>query len=258
MQLSELLSLHLELSGLLQEKRDEFLAKQFGPKLVDQAKKDHAFKGEPTPEEVVNALKKADPTDGKHLQFVIRMFLKGQFKLEDVNRIRGELEKFEKFRSKLQNKDLNSYKTLNDLYDALEQFEEKDALSGKQLAKLKKSDAEKVIDTPGFIAIKPHSEDAAKFYGAGTKWCTAGENDNMFQHYYDQGHIYILIAKINGKDRKFQLHYESGQFMDERDQEVSKKDISELSKLDGYTKFLNLMIKKHYEPAIKALEGEDL
>jgi hypothetical protein len=68
----------------------------------------------------------------------------------------------------------------------------------------------------------------------------------MFDQYNEGGKLYIIIAKQGGKDRKFQLHVEHDQFMDERDQAVSKADIKFLSSFDEYTKFLNMMIKKHY------------
>jgi hypothetical protein len=68
----------------------------------------------------------------------------------------------------------------------------------------------------------------------------------MFNHYHDQGDLIIIIAKIGEKIRKWQLHYESNQFMDERDQEISQADIKLLSKIPEYTEFLNTLIKKHY------------
>jgi hypothetical protein len=46
--------------------------------------------------------------------------------------------------------------------------------------------------------------------------------------------------------RKFMYGFEQGQFMDETNQEIKQVDIEMLSKLPGYTEFLNQQIKKHY------------
>jgi len=232
--------------GLLSEDREEFLQTKFGDALQDRAKED--VSRDLSAAEVITALKKADPTDGKHLQFIVRMYLKKQFKLEDVQRLKTDITKFEKFKSKIANKDLNSYKTLKELYAVIEPFGEKDEpISAKQAAKqIKTSGAEKIIDEPGFTVVRLKDEEAAKFYGKGTRWCTAGEENNMFNTYNEQGDIYVIIAKIDGKERKFQFHYESKQVMDETDSEISSDDIKKLSKIPGYNKFLNMMIKKHY------------
>ena len=229
------------------ENKEEFIANQFKDKLTKAANEDSSYKGENTPLGVVRELSKIDPTRGKHLQFIVKMYLAKQFKLEDTDKIKSELEKFEKFKPRIANKDLNSYKNLDALYDVTEQFTDADApVSGKAQAKEQKSGAKKLIDTPNFKVIIPTTEEAAKFYGANTKWCTAADTNCQFENYAKDGEIYIIIAKMGGKDRKFQLHYESDQFMNERDTEVDKKDIAALSEFPEYTKFLNLLIKKHY------------
>jgi hypothetical protein len=253
MKLFELLSASITLL----ESRIDYTAKQYNQKLLDRAKEDPSYNGEADSLEIVKELVKADPENGKNIQFIVRMYLKGLFKMEDCKRLHDDIEKFLKFKSKMEVKDLNAYKTLNDFYDAIEKFSDKDEpVSGKEAARQIKKDAVKVFDEPGFLVLHPKTKDAACFYGSGTKWCTAARENNQFNYYSNQGDLYILIVDLGGKQRKFQLHYESDQFMDERDQEVSKADIAELSKLPAYTDFLNFLIKKHYEPAILALKGE--
>ena len=79
-----------------------------------------------------------------------------------------------------------------------------------------------VMDTPNFKVIIPKTEESACLYGTGTKWCTTAEKDNKFDSYNKQGDLYIILTKIDGKDRKFQFHYESDSFMDERNQELPR------------------------------------
>jgi hypothetical protein len=77
-------------------------------------------------------------------------------------------------------------------------------------------------------------------------FCTAS-TDN-FEHYSGQGAFYDVI--LNDGDPKsmrvFQFQYESNQFVDESDSNVSQTDIDHLSQYPGYTKFLNMLIKEHY------------
>jgi hypothetical protein len=235
-------------SAILAEDKVEFLEKTSGKKLQDRALEDTGR--EMSANDVLKELLKADPTKKQDFMvYISNMYLKKQFKLEDVTRIKKELETFQKVKSKLTNKDISSYKTLDQLYDALEPFadaSENDLKSNKALVKDAKSGAKYIINEPDFKVLVPKTKEAACFYGANTKWCTAADENNMFDHYNEGGNLYIIIAKDNGKDRKFQLHVEHDQFMDERDKEVSKADIKFLSSFDGYTKFLNMMIKKHY------------
>ena len=74
------------------------------------------------------------------------------------------------------------------------------------------------------LVIVPKTEAAAKWFGKGTKWCTAADKDNMFDYYNKRGLLYIVFW--NGK--KYQLHFESMQFMDERDQKIEHSLLIEL------------------------------
>jgi hypothetical protein len=199
-----------------------------------------------TAEKTLSALKQMDPTtSSKYLHFLVNMYIKKQFKLEDGPQLKKDLDLFDKVKSKITgNADILKFKTLDDLYNAIEPFFGKEqAVSGKQQKKLTKSEAEYIVNTPTFKVLVPKTHAAACLYGANTKWCTASADDPaVFQRYHDQGHIYIIIAG----NKKFQLHFESGQFMNERDQELKPAEIKYLSAYPEYSKFLNSLISKHY------------
>jgi hypothetical protein len=57
-------------------------------------------------------------------------------------------------------------------------------------------------------------------------------------------------------ERKWQIHYESGQFMDERNQPINQTDIALLSKIPAYTDFLNCLIVKYYGKYLPPEETE--
>lgn len=247
----------VELVKTLNESEDRisFLARTYAEKLKNAAEKDRDMRGK-TPEEIVQFLSKFDPNPHKKsLNFLVKSYSNGEFRAEDRSKIRETLNLFYKVVKKLENKDILSYKTLRDLLDALEPFETKEendeALTNRQIKKMAKSEVETLIDTPNFKVIIPKTEKAAQIYGAGTKWCTAGTNDCRFNEYNSEGPLYIIIAKNGNKTRKFQLHYESGQFMDEKDTQVSKSDRKFLSGFPQYKEFLEYLITKHYSKYIE-------
>jgi len=57
------------------------------------------------------------------------------------------------------------------------------------------SDVNIILDTPNLIVYNPTTESGAKFYGRGTRWCTAANNSNMFCYYNNEGPLYIIQSK---------------------------------------------------------------
>ena len=244
---------------LITEDRSKFFSTNYQKGLEERIKNDGSLPKEITdPISVVKALYKADPTDGKYMDFITKMYAKGEFKYEDIKKINDEIKNFIKNLPRIKKLpdvkpdqiNLNSYKSLNDLYDMVEQFAEQGEHVSNTAAEavIKKTGVKKLIDTPNFKALIPLTCEAAAFYGSNTKWCTtSGE----FDTYNNQGNLVIIIAKDKGKDRKFQLHYETDSFMNERDQPLSKVEITFLSSFPEYAKLLNMLIDKHYGEYIK-------
>lgn len=197
-------------------------------------------------EQIVNELVKADPTPNrKYLQFIVNRFLAGNFKLEDVGVVSENIALFDKVKAKLPvaNRDINSFKRMAELYIAVRPFKDQDVVSNRQAKSVvKEAGVKKIIDAPAIKIFQVLTEDAAKFYGKGTTWCTAGDNNNQFEHYAANGAIYVIMTE----GRKFQLHVEEDQFMDEQDEDVEQDDIDLLSAHPEYATFLNMLIKKHY------------
>lgn len=234
---------------MLFENKEEYVVKNFGEKLVAASRKEMAKKDKlDKPEDVVERLKAADPKS-KNLVWIARMYAAGEFKFEDLARMKDELEKFEKVKSKLPNKDLNSYKNLGDLYAAIDTVKPEEAKSEREKEKELKGDVTWLIRSPEYKALIPKTKEASCIYGAGTRWCTAATGShNYFDSYSKQGDLIIIIAKVGGKDRKFQLHYESGSFMDENDRPVTQDspEVAGLSKHPEHAQLINMLIAKHY------------
>ena len=183
---------------------------------------------------IYNELIQADPTYnkekdifGKYSKWILQQYLNKNFKDEDIYKINDYLTAFDKYKSKIQQKDINQYKTPVELFKSIEPFtnKEKDGdesiMSNKELStKIKSNEAKKVYEDNDWTVIVPETERASCYYGKGTQWCTAATNgNNMFDHYHEQGDLYIIINKQN-PDEKYQFHFESSQFMDVHDSEI--------------------------------------
>lgn len=243
------------------EARVAFAVKQYGPKIEQAVKRDQSARQAQLQDADATAIatylgENYDPTPkGLYIAWLCKMYAAGNaFKIaEDGFAIKRALATFDKFKAKIEKKDINQYKSVGELKDAVEPFA--DAKTKGDEEREVRSQVDVVIEKPNFSVVIPKTEEASCAIGKGTDWCTAatsGEGPNQFKNYSSQGPLYIIRAKdSSGKIRKFQLHYETDSFMDERDQPVGKKDIAFLSSFPEYADFLNMLIEKHYGEYLK-------
>lgn len=165
-----------------------------------------------------------------------------KIKLEDLYKIKGDLEIFNKNKNSLSklgfSNDIIKYKTVRDLYELIKHLQDnvsdEDLLSNAEKERNIKKEAKKIYEDDTWIVVVPQTEEAACFYGKGTRWCTAATgSENYFDHYNEEGRLFININK-NTK-RKFQFHFESEQFMDEDDEMIYPPDYL----TDGILNFYN-------------------
>jgi hypothetical protein len=215
---------------------------------------------------IVQKLKAMDPNpQGINLQFLANMYSRNQFSLEDGPNVRNSVMMFMQHRNQLAVKDLNAVKSMEQLYSLIQPFEQPaqqpdqqpgtaptEPASKRGQERQAKEEATVLLDSPNLKIVVPKTEAASCAYGRGTRWCTAyTKSENRFNTYNADGPLYILMAKIGGKDRKFQVHFENGEFMNETNTPVNKAEISGLSAIPEYKKFLNYLIKKHYGKWLK-------
>lgn len=177
--------------------------------------------------DALETIEAADPsTNKKYTQWMARMFANAsEPMLEDVvSTLSDALHKFHKLavRKKLkpEDNDINRYKSASQLYLVMDRYD--DPVDDKD-----RGTAEKVYEDANVTVIIPRDVTAACRYGRGTRWCTAAvHGTNYFDSYSKQGPLYILIPKHpNHEGEKYQLHFESGQFMDENDDPVDMVDL---------------------------------
>lgn len=177
----------------------------------------------------------ADPTHGKYSEWLVIQLIKS-FKTkdtttadhlwdllthkEDCYKIRELFEVYDKIKHKLptEQRDINrlSYPQLVQLVTP--HIAEQEELSKKELArKIKSEESVKLVDgLEGWTVIIPLTKQAARFYGAGTKWCTSARNDedNMFDSYTKRGYLYMFMKG----NEKFQWWAATDAYSDAKDE----------------------------------------
>lgn len=196
----------------------------------------------------------ADPTNNNSMtKWLCKMYLSPDANFiipEDINKIKNDLTKFMKLkqRNKLQpeHKNLDTFTSPGKLFQAMQSYEEGATDTPKEKAG---KGLEFIIKEPGFNITHTTTYEANRSVGRNTNWCTAADSEEgqeYFRDYNSQGPLYQIIVGEGQNVMKYQFHYESDQFLDSSDDDVSNKDIALLSKYPGWAKFLNMMIEKHY------------
>lgn len=248
------------LLALLLESRADFIKTKFGDRLMQASRNDQNLELD----ELMQALEAIDPTPNKmYLQWLAVQYIRSGFRLEDAGRTRDVLERFHEEKRRLDKKDINQYRHWSEILDALE-----GEAAQKAEAESNYSDTEDGRNVLTFVnnskiaIVSPNTYEAAVAWsgaqhtpdGKPTQWCTAmtggrcEDGKRMFNQYNTQGPLWIIVLK--DKDRKFQFHYESSQFMDEKDRPVPQSRTSDiikmLSEYPEYNDFINANILIHY------------
>lgn len=171
-----------------------------------------------------------DPTkNNRFTQWLISTYMKGGYRFEDLSRARSTLEHFVTFNQRLpeDQRDINQHKRLSDVWKAVKPFvdqpEADESLSGKakKRSERAKAYADSLIlaETDDWTVAVPLTVEAAKWWGKGTQWCTAGDENNMFEWYHKTGPLIVMVMS-DGTKVQFHVNDEECQFMNENDEPV--------------------------------------
>lgn len=106
------------------------------------------------------------------------------------------LNRFDAISSNLPKTDINQYKTLNELVSQINEYDNKNRRSFKEVP-----GGVVVHEDDRFFIVNPLTKDSSCYYGKGTKWCTASSTDDQFNRYNDDGKLfYILDKKLKTDD----------------------------------------------------------
>ena len=127
--------------------------------------------------------------------------------------------------------DINQYKSLSQLFDAVDPFIDKDSSEIESLLYrfVESKQAEIGVRDRKFTVYIPLTRDASVVFDSFANWCTCKEGNGMFQHYTTnyktplgrKSKIYIIINNefFNGvinDNTLFQIHFESNQIKDRK------------------------------------------
>ena len=177
--------------------------------------------------------------------------------LEDIYKVTGDLQKFERFKGKLPQelRDINKL-TPETLYDNVKDF----SLEKTKASATEKKEASKTYQHPGADIVYRGTDwtiarisdtgklgkDAACFYGGSyqepgkgeTRWCTSSPGLTWFDRYIKDGPLYVVMPNTGKKfktDKEFgdvsglpafryQFHFPSNQYMDPDDRQIDLID----------------------------------
>lgn len=178
-------------------------------------------------QKVLSGIEEKDPTPNKqYTPWLARMYAKTGIKYEDLNRnnMLGLYDLAKKKRKlRPEDTDINKFKsysafetTMYNIYNGFQDLIDDNITGEKPVAK-------KIYEDSDLIIIVPENEAAACKYGRGTRWCTAAtQGYNYFNSYNRDGPLFILIPKNPNYDgEKYQLHFQTRQYMNEEDAHVS-------------------------------------
>ena len=170
---------------------------------------------------VLGILEDADPTPNKiYMPWLAREYARGQIKrIEDADAYKPLLQIYEIDKKRRDfRQDAKDIMRLNatQFYTILKNYEL------PQAPMKDRGQAREVYKDSTVRVIVPVDQQAACYYGQGTRWCTAAtQGTNYFDRYNSRGKLYILLPQQpEHEGEKYQLHFGTDQYMDEEDDPV--------------------------------------
>ena len=223
--------------------RHAWALEKYGHLLAEALRKDtsaEAREVEKMPEEqrpgllVSLILERADPSQNKGMTaWLVGQYAQGSLRLEDLGTANETLTMFRRYALRLvpTQRDLGQYQNLAAVWEAVIGFAnaEEQQISGKAQKALERDRAyaeSRILrqDEDGFTIAVPLTEFAAKWWGKGTRWCTAADVDNAFKYYHGKAPLVVIRAPGIGKLQMWSMGREF-EFRNEKDLPVEKTEI---------------------------------
>jgi len=173
---------------LLESRKDDFL-RMFRDKFSDEQLKK------------VFTLSRQLAPNQKFLTFLGKVIPTENFD-ESLSKAEKVVEKFIKYQQALETRDINQFKSLEEIITAINNHENKVRRTVKSV-----DGADVVYEDDRFTVVTPQTHKASCYYGAGTKWCTASMNGSThFDNYNVDGKLfYILDKKAKSNDKYYKV-----------------------------------------------------
>lgn len=186
-----------------------------------------------------------DPTwnnnkeQGRYSKWILDKLNRNLLNNSHLGHLSDTLKRFEDNKKNLKNKDINKFKSTQEIDAYLNDNDNYNELSHSQIVRQHRRDkqkadldneAELIYEDPDWEIWIPKTYAASCKLGQGSRWCTAStETGSYFDRYSKDGNLYIILNKHNEKE-KYQFHIESDSYMDINDEEIDLFDLSEEEK----------------------------
>lgn len=205
--------------------------------------------------QLLSKFERADPTPNKqYVPWMLKSYINTPHqRFEDaITKPTEYLRKYFKLVQKKQipqpNNDINRIPNFTALTQIVDQYP--DVIDEPK--NVDRGQAKPYYEDADLRIIIPQDMTAACYYGQGTKWCTAGRENNMFDRYNNDGEMYIIIPKkTTHPGEKYQFHFQTKQFMNEMDR---RADITELRK--RYPQLVDIFAKQAKANNVLSLDPE--
>ena len=183
-----------------------------------------------------------DPTwnnnkeQGRYSKWILDKLNRNLLNNSHLGHLSDTLKRFEDNKKNLKNKDINKFKSTQEIDAYLNDNDNYNELSHSQIVRQHRRDKQKAdLDNEAKLIYEdsnweiwiPKTYAASCKLGQGSRWCTAStETSSYFDRYSKDGNLYIILNKYNGKE-KYQFHIESDSYMDINDEEIDLFDLSE-------------------------------
>ena len=176
---------------------------------------------------------------GQYSKWILDKLNRNLLNNSHLGHLNDTLKRFEDNKKNLKNKDINKFKSTQEIDTYLNDNDNYNELSHSQIVRQHRRDkqkadldneAELIYEDPDWEIWIPKTYAASCKLGQGSRWCTAStETSSYFDRYSKDGNLYIILNKYNGKE-KYQFHIESDSYMDINDEEIDLFDLSEEEK----------------------------
>ena len=176
----------MSLSQVLSESRKDDFLNMFRDKFSDEQLKK------------VFSLSRQLAPNQKFLSFLGNVIPNENFE-SSLSKAEKVVEKFIKYQQALETRDINQFKSLEEIITAINNHENKVRRTVKSV-----DGANIVYEDDRFTVVTPQTHKASCYYGAGTKWCTSSMNGSShFDNYNIDGKLFYILDKKAKSDNKF-------------------------------------------------------
>lgn len=203
------------MSILIKEGRKEDLEKKYSDKFKEYD------------ETLFTILNNSDVKDSnyKYADFILKN-THPNASLDEVDDIIELVKDFEQFRTNLEIKDINQYKSIDDLQSAVDRY---------TMSRGPKSESRKIYEDDKFIVIEPKNEEASCKYGSNTRWCVTSRGSGHFERYTKGNQsLYFIINKQNSTNKNYSkvaVQFDDSGFpryWDTQDSQMTQREIDVL------------------------------